>query len=187
MTARDVLYRIVGDTTDFVSGFEDAADAMDELQGYALKAVTAISGMAMQFGQAAMDFNTALAPIETLIPGQTDRINELKGAILDLSPSVRQTAEDLAAGAYNIISAFGDSSDTAAKLEISARAAAAGCTSTNNAINLLSAVTKAYGDTSAAAQGKVADLAFVTVRNGLSLLPRTSELYAARYVSLVYA
>ena len=67
---------------------------------------------------------------------------------------------DLAEGLFQVISAFGDSAETAKLLEINAKAATAGLATTQEAINLTSAVTKAFGDTSAEATQKVADLAF---------------------------
>ncbi|MBP8293602.1 MAG: phage tail tape measure protein, partial [Caldilineaceae bacterium] len=68
-------------------------------------------------------------------------------------------------------SAFGDTGDSLAILEINAKAAAAGLATTTEAINLTSAVTKGYGDTSAAAVQHSADLAFETVKLGQTTFP----------------
>ncbi|MDR1420626.1 MAG: phage tail tape measure protein, partial [Treponema sp.] len=185
VTAREVIFRILGDTDEFVEGYTEANRALDDFEKKTKKTGKLLSDIAKKsaavtaavmaagaaLGKIAADFNAALAPIETLIPGQTARVNELKSAIQDLSPAVRKTTDDLASGAYNIISAYGDAGDTVSKLEISAKTASAGMAGTNDAINLLSAVTKAYGDTSAAAQRQVADLAFVTLRNGQTSFP----------------
>ena len=189
VTAREVTYKIIGDTREYTSGIQTAdkqteklnktveqtEKALSNIGKYSAIATTALIGLGVAAGKVAMEFNAALAPTETLIPGQTARINELKAAIQGLSPAVRKTTDDLAAGAYNIISAYGDADDTVQKLEISAKAAKAGVATTNDAINLLSANTKAYGDTSAIAQQKVADLAFVTLRNGQTSFPELAS------------
>ena len=72
---------------------------------------------------------------------------------------------------YQVVSAFGDSADAAAILETAAKSAAAGNATTTDSINLLSAVTKGYGDTSAEAVQQAADLAFATVRLGQTSFP----------------
>ena len=74
-------------------------------------------------------------------------------------------------GLYQVISATGLTDDTLANLETNARAAAAGLATTEEAIALTSAVTKGYGDTSAAATQKAADLALKTVQMGQTTFP----------------
>jgi len=189
LTAREVIYKIIGDPAELIAGFEKTDKAVDEFKrktesankvlGDIAKqsalAVGALAALGVAVGKMAADYNADLSQIETLIPGQTERIQELKSAIQELSPEARKTTKDLAEGAYQIISAYGDAPDTMKKLEISAKAASAGAATTMDAINLLSAVTKAYGDTSAAAQRQVADLAFVTVRNGQTTFPELAS------------
>ncbi len=123
----------------------------------------------------ATDYNASLANIASLgVP--TDRIDEFKGAIQDMAIEVGKMPTDLAEGMYQVVSAFGDGSDSLRILDINARAAAAGLATTTEAINLTSAVTKGYGDTSAAAVQHSADLAFETVKLGQTTFP---ELAAA--------
>lgn len=119
----------------------------------------------------ATDLNKAMGNVASLIPGATARVAELKTGIQDLAPVIGVTTADLADGAYQVISAFGDTNDTLAILETNARAAAAGVATTTDAINLTSAVTKGYGDTSAAAVAKASDLALLTVRLGQTTFP----------------
>ena len=119
----------------------------------------------------AADFNKGMANVATLIPGNTQRVEELKDGILDLGPAVGKSLGDLTDGLYQTISAFGDTSDTLKILDINARAATGGLATTTDAINLTSAVTKGYGDTTAAAVGKASDLALLTVRLGQTTFP----------------
>lgn len=120
----------------------------------------------------AVDFNKGMANVATLIPGQTKRIEELGRAVDDMTVRVGKGAKDLTAGLYQVISAFQDTGDTMKILEINAKAAVAGLASTEQAIALTSAVTKAYGDTTALAVAKAADLAFETVRLGQTTFPQ---------------
>jgi len=130
--------------------------------------LTLAGGAAVKF---AVDFNKAMANVATLIPGNRARVDELKIAVQEMAIATGQSTDDLAGGLYQVISAFGDTSDTAKILEINAKAAAAGVASTTDAIDLTSAVTKGYGDTSAAAVQQVSDLAFQAVKLGQTTFP----------------
>jgi len=131
-------------------------------------AITAAFGLTVK---AAIDFNKEVANIATLIPGSTKRVDELKSAIRDMAVTVGKDTADLAQGAYQVISAWGDTADTVGILGIAAKAATAGVATTTDAIDLLSAVTKGYGDTSSEAVQKVSDLAFQTVTLGQTTFP----------------
>lgn len=131
--------------------------------------ITAALGLTVK---SAMSFNKEMANIATLIPGATERVIELKTEVRSMAVEVGKSTSDLAGGAYQVISAFGDTADTVDILRISARAATAGVATTTDAINLLGAVTKGYGDTSKEAQLKVSDLAFQTVKLGVTDFPQ---------------
>jgi len=173
---------ITADSSQLTKGLIDAegkvsksADAMAAKLANVGKVMT-IAGAAITtaFGltvKAAMDFNKEVANIATLIPGSTKRVDELKSAIRDMAVTVGKDTTDLAQGAYQVISAWGDTADTVGILEIAAKAATAGVATTTDAIDLLSAVTKGYGDTSKEAVQKVSDLAFQTVTLGQTTFP----------------
>lgn len=130
--------------------------------------ITAALGAA---AKANMNLNAEMANVATLIPGNVKRIEELKRSVQSLAVETGKSTSDLSNGLYQIVSAFGDSAESAEKLEINAKAAAAGLATTLEAINLTSAVTKGYGDVSAAATQRVADLAFLTVKLGQTTFP----------------
>lgn len=121
--------------------------------------------------KASMDFNAAMANVSTLIPGQQKRLLGLKGSVEELSVATGKSAQDIAGGLYQVISAFGDTADTEQLLVINSRAAVAGLSSVSEAINLTSAVTKAFGDTSAEAAQNVMDMSFVAVKLGQTTFP----------------
>lgn len=117
------------------------------------------------------NFNKSLANIGTLNVGNA-RLQELKSGIQDVAIEVGKDTTDIADGVYQVVSAYGDTADTLEMTKINAKAAAAGLSTTTDAINLTSAVTKGYGEVSAAATKKASDLAFETVRLGQTTFPQ---------------
>lgn len=142
-------------------------------------AATAAAGAAVKFGteatKKAVEYEKQMSNVATLLDGDkasvNKRIDELGGELLKVSNVSGKSTDDLTEGLYNVISALGDSEDSMKTLEIAAKAATAGNATTTDSINLLSAVTKGYGDTSAKAQQKVADMAFATVKLGQTSFP----------------
>ena len=136
---------------------------------------------------AAAKFGAGIGQIASLIPGQQDRVKQLRGDILNLAQDTGKSLEDLSLGMYQVISSFGDSADSVKQLEIAAKAAVAGNATTAESLNLISAVTNSYGDVNAAASEKVADLAQNTVALGRTTLPELSHamgIVAGRAASL---
>lgn len=189
VTARELLVVIKAQYDKFVKANRDAKTSFSDLtagiernKGQIIKVGAAFTGVGLAITGAlagmaikATLFNKAMGEIETLIPGSSARMSELKAAIQDMSIAVGKSTNDLAEGAYNVISAFGDTPETIALLETSAKAATAGVATTTEALNLLSAVTKAYGDTSKLAVSKVSDLAFQTVKLGQTTFPALAQ------------
>ena len=141
-------------------------ESQKALETYAVSVTSSLTAAAAASVNMANKFNEGFSRVATLIPGATARIKELQENVLELSPAVGKTTQDLTDGLYEIISGFGDSADSAKTLTLAAKAAAAGSSTTKEAIALLSAVTKGYGDTSLDAQKKVSDLAFTTLKLG---------------------
>lgn len=142
--------------------------------------VTAI-GAAIYAGPVknAMEWQQQMQNVATLLNGSDldirERVAQLNKEVMNLSNSTGIGTQDLTDGLYQVVSAFGDSADASKQLEIAAKAAKAGGATTTDAINLLSAVTKGYGDTSAEAQQKAADLAFATVKLGQTSFPELAS------------
>lgn len=185
VTARELLFKIIGDSEQFNKAVEESTNRLDdfkkktkdanELFGQVSKqaavASTAIAALGIAAAKMAKDFNEGFGKVQTLIPGAKERVKEFQDEILNLSPAVGKTTKDLTDGLYEVISAFGDSADSAKNLELAAKGATAGGATTKDSIALLSAVTKGYGDTSNIAQKKVSDLAFTTVKLGQTSFP----------------
>ncbi|QEJ97428.1 phage tail tape measure protein [Treponema phagedenis] len=179
-TVRELIFKITGDNEKFKTAIDESKKALDDfnqktkdasdLYGSIAKqaaiATTAIAAVGIATAKMAVEFNEGFGKVQTLIPGATERIAELEENVLNLSPAVGKTTKDLTEGLYEIISAFGDSADSAKNLELAAKGATAGGATTKESIKLLSAVTKAYGNTSFEAQKRVSDLAFTTLKLG---------------------
>lgn len=173
-----LLVRMALDAADFAGGVEQAENKlsaagsrMGALGGKLSVGVTLpLLGAATAATAFATDFNASMANVQSLgVP--LARVTELKDSVQDMAIATGKSTEDLAGGLYEVVSAFGDSADSALILQSNAKAAAAGLATTTDAIKLTAAVTKGYGDSSAAAVQQVADLAFQTVNLGQTTFP----------------
>ena len=154
-------------------GFDSLESAVVRVSG-ALGAIFAgAAGVAVL---AARDFEQGMGQIATLIPGQTERLDDLRGTVHDLASEFGVTDKAGLQGAvYETISAFGDSVETVDRMKVALMGAKAGGTDAASALALLSATTKGYGDTSADALGKASDLAFLTVKLGQTDFPQLAR------------
>lgn len=134
-----------------------------DLSRYITLPFLAASGASLKF---ASDLTTGLGQVETLIAGTGSRIYELQELVTGLSSETGVSFDNLNRGLYETISAFQDGADTAGRFEAAVKASVAGNASVLDSVKLISAVTKAYGDTSEEAAQKVTDLAFSAVKYG---------------------
>ena len=138
-----------------------------------LAVAAALGGVAVK---AASDFEGEMANVSTLLGGDVEtRIEELGESVLDLSKDVNLGTDLMTDGLYQVISAFGDTAESMEILTVAGQAAKAGNTTVTASIDLLSAVTKGYGDTSAEAAQKASDLAFKTVQLGQTTFPELAS------------
>jgi TP901 family phage tail tape measure protein len=172
---RDLSETIKKNSESIGKSFGSIGEGTKQVGENFTKYVTApLVGIGVAVTKFATDFNAEMANVASLGLAP-ERVNELKKNVQEMAVSVGKDTGDLARGLYQVVSAFGDTADTAKILEINARAAAAGLATTEEAIALTSAVTKGYGDTSAAAVTKVADLAFQTVKLGQTTFPELAS------------
>lgn len=117
-------------------------------------------------------YQSQMQNVGTLLDGDVKgKLQSMSGQLKQVSIDTGAATSDLTDGLYQVVSAFGESSDSVKQLEIAAKAAKAGNATTTDSVNMLSAVTKGYGDTSAAALQKASDLAFMTVKLGQTSFP----------------
>ena len=129
--------------------------------GAMVAAATAVATLGTAAVKSAAEYEAQLANVSTLLTGTeaevAARTAEIGDQVLEISNRTGVATADLTDGMYQVVSAFGDSADAAAILETAPKSAAAGNATTTDSINLLSAVTKGYGDTSAEAVQQAAD------------------------------
>lgn len=134
-----------------------------------------IAGIGIAAAKMSIDLNKSMANVATLIPNSTEKVKEYREEVQRLAVDTATGTEVMSDGLYQVISAFGDTGDSIKILEQNARAAKAGLSTVTDAINLSSAVTKGYGDTSAEANQKALDLAFTTVKLGQTTFPELAS------------
>lgn len=128
---------------------------------------------------AAAGYQKELSNVKTLLTGTDEEIAartaSISSDVLNISDKTGVVTSNLTDGMYQVVSAFGDVDDASSILETAAKSAAAGNATTTDSVNLLSAVTKGYGDISAEAVQKAADLSFATVRLGQTSFPELAS------------
>ena len=162
------------------SGLARGVSTFAKTSAAALVGVTAaVVGAAATCGKQAADVEKAMAQTRTLLTGTADetkaRTAELTQDVMNISRVTGRVSTEIAAGSYQVISAFQDTADTASILETATKAAIAGQAETVDTVNALAAVTKAYGDTSARAVTHVSDLSFETIRLGQTTMPELAN------------
>lgn len=140
---------------------------------------SAIGAVGVAGFKMANDLNRAMANVQTLIPGATERILQLKEGVKAVAHETGKSSVDIAGGLYQVVSANVAASEQMKFLEVASMAAAAGLSTTRESVNLLALVTKGYNDTSAEAAEKTANLAFLTVKLGLTTYPELAASMGA--------
>ena len=151
-----------------LEGFGDKATSAGKALSLGLTApLVALGALATKAGN---ELNEGMADVASLSIA-SDRVIELKDNVKDMQIEFGKSAEDLSGGLYQVISAFGDTTDTVAELDNAIKTGAAGRASTSEALSLISATTKGFNDTTLEAQQHVSDLALKTVELGKTTLP----------------
>lgn len=138
-------------------------------------ASAAFAGLGAVSIKSALELNKSMANVSTLMSGGVENVKKLKSAVQDMAISTGKDTTDLADGLYDVISALGEGPENVAQLGIAAKASVAGLSTTKEAIGLLTAVTKGYGDTSSKAMKHVSNLAFQTVKLGVTTFPELAS------------
>jgi len=150
-----------------------SADAMEAAFKKAAAALAALglASKAMESIKANLDFEKQLGKLQTLVPDNIAQVHSYRKELIDMSQRTGKGLGELADATYEVGSAFGVTADTIAITEMAAKAATAAGAETKDAVNLMSAVTLAYGDSTAAANAKVGDLASLAANLGKTSLP----------------
>ena len=140
---------------------------------------TAAVGTVAASTKSAAALEQSMSSVKTLLVGKEQAVNartdQLTNDVMRISVETGVATTDLADGLYQVISAFQDTADSAAILEIATKAAKAGKAEMVDTVNALAAVTKAYGDTSAEQVQYIANLSFETIRLGQTTMPELAN------------
>lgn len=142
-------------------------------KGIAISAAAAIYAI-RNFTKTYTEFTTKMREVNTLLDVTDKRFNRLSKDIINLTRVLPQTAQELAAAEYDVISA-GVALDKSIKvLELSGKAAVAGVTDTKTAAATGIAVVNAYGKSIDELE-EVYDVLFQTVRKGVTTFPELAQ------------
>jgi TP901 family phage tail tape measure protein len=114
----------------------------------------------------AVSFEAAMRQVASIDESVRDNFDEMSQAVLNLAKDLPQSANVLAAGLYNIAGSGFYGAEALSILEISAKAAAAGMTTTDNSAKAIVATLNAYG-LEASEAGRVSDALFNVVNYGV--------------------
>lgn len=164
---------------------------LGSLERLAKLGAVSLAGLGTASLKLSMDFGRMIQNVGSLAPKAAENAQQISRSIRDMAIETGQSASDLAGGMYELVSSFGYAEDATKQLEIASKLAGAGISTVKDAIGLIAAETKAYGDTSTETMQKVSDLATVTVNLGqttlpelANALPRVTALSAALGVSM---
>lgn len=171
--ARDGLTRPFRKMRGAVRGLEKGLGAVGKLAalGGVTVGVSAVTDGLRESVDQSLEFGRSMGLLQTFLGGNVKRAGELRGEITGIAKDLGRDLPSLTRGMADVVSAFGDSEETAERARIAAQAATAGFTDTATAVSLLSVTTKNYGDTSAKALRTAADLSFQVVKDGQTTFP----------------
>ncbi len=119
-------------------------------------------------------YTQRMAEVYTLVDVSREKFAGFSREILEMTKRIPQSAEELAAAEYDIISSGVALTKSTRVLELSAKAAVAGVTDTKTAVRAGLGVLNAYG-MGVEQLGHVYDVLFETVRQGVTTFPELSQ------------
>ena len=172
-TIAELVAVLAMDSTKFkqgIKGAETSASRMAQNLGAIGKRMTMmvtlpIVAAGVATTKMAMDFESQMANIFTLMDKATIASRDWKKEVLDLSKKVPQSTDVLSKGLYDIVSAGIDAGKAMDVLEVASIAATAGLTDTAVSVDAITSVLNAYG-LEAEDASDVSDVLFTTIRYG---------------------
>jgi len=145
------------------------------LKQTAIALATVTAAVTVATVKAFADFDTAMRNVWTLLPVGKSQIDELAKSVENLSKVLPQSAEEMGASLYDIVSAgITNTAEAMQVLELSSKAAVAGLTDAKNASKGAISIMNAFGKSTAEIP-KIFDIMFSTVRVGITTFPEISE------------
>lgn len=120
------------------------------------------------------NFEKGMAEVNTLLNVSNEQFNELNDSVISLSKNVGESADSLAGGLYQVVSAGVDAGESIEFLTLASRGAVAGVTDTKTAVDGITSVLNAYGMESSEA-GRISDILFTTIKQGKTTFAELSQ------------
>ncbi len=127
--------------------------------------------VARQFVSTVTQFESAMTNVATLVDTSVVNMQRFSKEVISMSTRVNKSAKDLADGLYQVISAGVDASEALVVLEVSAKAAKAGLTTTEQAVLTITKALNIY-NLNASDASYVSDLLFKTIEKGQTTFPQ---------------
>lgn len=159
------------------SAGEAISHASDKVLGVSASMATLIGASSVM----SMSFEKNLANINTLLD-DTKNLDKYKNKILELSDETGIAIGTVSDGMYQAISSLGDLGDETTKIfETMTKSAKAGGAEVSDAVSLISAGMKGYGQVNDETAKKISDLAFQTAKLGVTTFPEMASSMKALF------
>jgi TP901 family phage tail tape measure protein len=121
--------------------------------------------------EASIEFGRGMANVASIMGGTEADTLKMAETAKTLGREFGVLPKDISAAMYDVVGSLGFTADTVDQVRMAVKLGKAGAASTAEGFAVLSAVTKAYGDTSAKTMEHVGDLASASVRLGVLTMP----------------
>lgn len=160
----------------FNSAGQGASSLTKKIGSLAAVAIPALAvAMGVKAVNAAMEWETAMSNINTLMNDQGESVKALELGIEDMMRRVPKSGKELGASAYAIVSAgISDTAHALNVLEESANLAVAGLGTTEEATDLMTSAINAFG-LNAEEAGGVANTFFLAVKSGKTTVSELAQ------------
>jgi hypothetical protein len=125
--------------------------------------------------EASIEFGRGMANVASIMGGTEADTVKMAEAAKTLGKEFGVLPKDVSAAMYDVVGSLGYTADTVDQVRMAVKLGKAGAASTAEGFAVLSAVTKAYGDTSAKTMEHVGDLASASVRLGVLTMPELAS------------
>lgn len=158
--------------------FRAVGDRAFKIGRQGLMVATAIAAPLVIFANEAAKFEKSMGNVATIIDTNVEDIEAMGEKILDMSTTLPVPIEELTASLYDIRSAGIAAEDQFEALEVSAKLATAGLSTTSESTNILTSAMNAFkGEGKSSAE--IADILFKTVKSGKTTISELTRGFGA--------
>jgi TP901 family phage tail tape measure protein len=178
-----LVARMGFDNTAYKKGMQEVKSTAERTRSSIGKIGQAMAGVFAGYGaframkgaiSSAAQFQTGMAEVSTLLDTSKVSMAGLTKEVLGLAKSVGVSPKGLTKAYYQAISAGVDAAQATDLVRVAAKAGIAGLSDTYTAVDVLTSVVNAYGD-SAQNASKYSDILFETVRMGKTTFPELAR------------